>query len=54
MLCFYSVILSVTVYSANKIVSGKKIAALINENKETFSVAVSDAVVGVLHVQGMN
>ena len=39
-------ILSVTVFSDNSVISGDRIAALINENKETFNVAVSDAVVG--------
>ena len=39
-------VLSVAVYSDSAIVSGDKIAALINQNKETFSVAVRDAVVG--------
>ena len=42
----YSVVLSVVVYSDSAIVSGDEIAALINQNKETFSLAVSDAVVG--------
>ena len=42
----YSVVLSVIVYSGSAIVNGDEIAALINQNKETFSLAVSDAVVG--------
>ena len=42
----YSVVLLVVVYSNSAIVSGDEIAALINQNKETFSLAVSDAVVG--------
>ena len=42
----YSVVVSVAVYSDSAIVGGDEIAALINQNKETFSVAVSDAVVG--------
>lgn len=42
----YRVVVSVAVYSDSAIVSGDEIAALINQNKETFSVAVSDAVVG--------
>ena len=42
----YSVVLSVAVYSDSAIVNGDEIAALINQNKETFSVAVSDAIVG--------
>ena len=41
----YSVVLSVVVYSDSIIVNGDEISALINQNKETFSVAVSDAVV---------
>ena len=44
----YSVILSVAVYSDKGAISGDKIAALINQNKEIFSVPVSDAVVGTL------
>ena len=42
----YSVVLSMAVYSDSIVVSGDEIATLINQNKETFSVAVSDAVVG--------
>ena len=42
----YRVVVSVAVYSDSAIVSGDEIAALINQNKETFSVPVSDAVVG--------
>ena len=41
----YSVVLSVVVYSDSAIVNGDEISALINQNKETFSLAVSDAVV---------
>ena len=51
MRCFYlfcSVILSLAVYSDERAVSGDKVAALINNNKETFTVAVSDAIVGWL------
>ena len=47
---FCSLIFSVEVYSDGKIVSGDKVAALINDNKETFTVAVSDAIVGWLHM----
>ena len=39
-------VLSIAVYSDSAIVNGDEIAALINQNKDTFSVAVSDAVVG--------
>ena len=42
----YSVVLSVAVYSDSTVVRGDEIAAVINQNKDTFSVAVSDAVVG--------
>lgn len=38
--------LSVEVYSDDSAVSGDQIAALINQNKNTFSLAVNDAVVG--------
>ena len=47
---FYSVILTVAVYSGNNAINGDRIAVLINENKETFSLAINDAVVlGRLH-----
>ena len=42
----YSVVLLVVVYSDSAIVNGDEIATLINQNKETFSLAVSDAVIG--------
>ena len=42
----YSVVLSVAVYSDSTVVHGDEIVAVINQNKDTFSVAVSDAVVG--------
>ena len=45
---FYSVILTMAVYSDERVISGEKVAALINDNKETFNVAVSDAIVGRL------
>ena len=41
----YSVVLSVAVYSDSTVVSGDEIVVLINQNKDTFSLAVSDAVV---------
>lgn len=43
-------ILSVAVYSDEGVVSGDKVAALINDNKEMFTVAVSDAIVGGLSI----
>ena len=39
-------VLSVAVYSDSTVVRGDEIAAVINQNKDTFSVAVSDAIVG--------
>ena len=41
---FYSVILKVAVYSDDNAISGERISALINQNKETFSLAINDAV----------
>ena len=45
---FCRVILSIAVYSDESVVSGAEVAALINDNKETFTVAISDAIVGWL------
>ena len=42
---FYSVMLSVAVYSDKDVISGDEIAALINQNKEMFTVPVSGAAV---------
>ena len=47
-------VLSVAVYGDSIVVSGDEIATLINQNKDTFSVAVSDAVVGKLHMYADN
>ena len=44
MCSFYSVILKVAVYSDDNAISGERISALINQNKETFSLAINDAV----------
>ena len=38
--------ISVAVYSDNTVVRGDEIAAVINQNKDTFSVVVRDAIVG--------
>ena len=43
---FYRLILSVAVYNDKGVISGDEIAALINQNKEMFTVPVSNAVVG--------
>ena len=45
---FYRVILTVAVYSGNDAISGERIATLINQNKETFSLPISDVIIGKL------
>lgn len=39
------VILTVAVYSGDNAISGERIANLINQNKETFSLPISDAII---------
>ena len=41
-------ILTLAVYSGSNAINGERIAILINQNKETFSLPISEAITGKL------